>query len=114
MAKPLAMGQPLETAKPLEIAKSLEMATFKFAGTYVRFQPRSAGFQEEVGDGVEHVLQASMFTHSTLTQGEWVQVSYAGTLHDLKVLSLKPEPAVSIIGEHQTYTTCHPFTSRNC
>lgn len=66
-------------------------------GTYVSFQPRSAGFQEEVGDGVEQVLQASMFTHSTLTQGEWVQVSYAGTFHDLKVLALKPEPAVSII-----------------
>ncbi len=82
-----------------------------FAGTYVRFQPRSAGFQEEVGDGVEQVLQASMFTHSTLTQGEWVQVAYAGTLHDLKVLALKPEPAVSIIGEHQTYMTCHPSTS---
>ena len=70
-----------------------------FTGTYVKFQPRSAGFQEEVGEGVEQVLQASMFTHSTLTQGEWVQVSHAGTLHDLKVLALKPEAAVSIIGK---------------
>ncbi|KAL3156060.1 hypothetical protein ABBQ32_013048 [Trebouxia sp. C0010 RCD-2024] len=66
-------------------------------GTYVRFQPRSAGFQEAVGESVEQVLQASMFTHSTLTQGEWVQVQHAGTLHDLKVLALKPQPAVSII-----------------
>ncbi len=85
-------------------------------GTYVRFQPRSAGFQEEVGEGVE--LQASMFTHSTLTQGEWVQVSHAGTLHDLKVLALKPEAAVSIIGEHTVslctrclYVTCHTHRS---
>lgn len=98
----------------MAITQPIEMATSKSsAGTYVRFQPRSAGFQEEVGDGVEQVLQASMFTHSTLTQGEWVQVSYAGTLHDLKVLALKPEPAVSIIGEHQTYLACHPSTSRN-
>lgn len=66
-------------------------------GTYVRFQPRSAGFQEEVGEGVEQVLQAAMFTHSTLTQGEWVQVSHAGTLHDLRVLALKPQAAVSVI-----------------
>ena len=39
-----------------------------------------------------------MFTHSTLTQGEWVQVQHSGSLHDLKVLALKPEAAVSIIG----------------
>lgn len=47
---------------------------------------------------MEQVLQASMFTHSTLTQGEWVQVQHAGTQHDLKVLALKPAAAVSIIG----------------
>ena len=52
-----------------------------------------------MGDGVEQVLQAAMFTHSTLTQGEWVQVSHGGTQHDLKVLTLKPESAVSVIGE---------------
>ena len=68
------------------------------AGTSVRFQPRSAGFQDAVGESVEQVLQASMFTHSTLTQGEWVQVHHAGTQHDLKVLALTPEAAVSIIG----------------
>ena len=51
-----------------------------------------------MGESVEQVLQASMFTHSTLTQGEWVQVQHAGTQHDLKVLDLKPEAAVSIIG----------------
>lgn len=39
-----------------------------------------------------------MFTHSTLTQGEWVQVQHAGTQHDLKVLALRPAAAVSIIG----------------
>ena len=65
----------------------------------MRFQPRSADFQKAVGEGVEHVLQASMFTHSTLTEGEWVQIAHKGTLHDLKVLSLQPGPAVSIIGE---------------
>ena len=69
-------------------------------GTYVRFQPRSAVFQDAVGDSVEQVLQASMFTHSTLTQGEWVQVQHAGTQHDLKVLALRPAAAVSIIGMH--------------
>ena len=51
-----------------------------------------------MGESVEQVLQASMFTHSTLTQGEWVQVQHAGTQHDLKVLALKPAAAVSIIG----------------
>ena len=78
------------------------------AGTYVRFQPRSAGFQEHVGDGVEQVLQAAMFTHSTLTEGEWVQVSHGGAQHDLKVLALKPESAVSVIGELRLHD-CVPW-----
>ena len=75
----------------------------------MRFQPRSADFQKVVGEGVEHVLQASMFTHSTLTEGEWVQIAHEGTLHDVKVLSLQPEAAVSIIGEpdhDRTPMTC--------
>ena len=74
-------------------------------GTYVRFQPRSADFQEALGDVLEQALQASMFTHSTLTEGEWVQIGHEGTMHDVKVLTLQPEAAVSIIGEmsfHQT------------
>ena len=109
---PLKWQNPQKWCKPPTnpIQNTLQ-TPYKSAGMYVRFQPRSAGFQEEVGDGVEQVLQGSMFTHSTLTQGEWVQVSYAGTFHDLKVLALKPEPAVSIIGEHQTHMTCHPCTS---
>ena len=69
------------------------------AGTYVRFQPRSADFQPALGEVMEHALQASMFTHSTLTEGEWVQIAHDGTMHDVKVLTLQPEAAVSIIGQ---------------
>lgn len=65
----------------------------------MRFQPRSADFQKAVGEVMEHALQASMFTHSTLTEGEWVQIAHEGAVHDVKVLTLQPEAAVSIIGK---------------
>ena len=71
-----------------------------YAGTYVRFQPRSADFQRDVGADLEQVLSAAMLTRSTLTEGQWVQVEHAGTVYSLKVLSLQPAPAVSIVGEH--------------
>lgn len=76
------------------------------AGTYVRFQPRSADFQEALGEVMEHALQASMFTHSTLTEGEWVQIAHEGTTHDVKVLALQPEAAVSVIGNSLTAQDC--------
>ena len=84
--------------KSTPTSSAVQQGVNAMAGTYARFQPRAAGFQEEIGESVEQVLQASMFTHSTLTEGEWVQVHHAGSLHDLKVLALKPEAAVSIIG----------------
>ena len=82
-------------------------------GTYVRFQPRSADFQEALGDVMEQALQASMFTHSTLTEGEWVQIGHEGTMHDVKVLTLQPEAAVSIIGEMSFHQTGSSANRRN-
>ena len=55
---------------------------------------------------MEHALQASMFTHSTLTEGEWVQIAHEGTMHDVKVLALQPEAAVSVIGNSLTAQDC--------
>ena len=72
----------------------------------MRFQPRSADFQRDVGADLEQVLSAAMLTRSTLTEGQWVQVEHAGTVYSLKVLSLQPAPAVSIVGEHLGGTIC--------
>lgn len=82
-------------------------------GTYVRFQPRSAEFQEALGGVMEQALQASMFTHSTLTEGEWVQIGHEGTMHYVKVLTLQPEAAVSIIGEMSFHQTGSSANRRN-
>lgn len=50
------------------------MRSVVMTGTYVRFQPRTADFQREVGDAVGEVLTAALFTHSVLTEGDWIQV----------------------------------------
>lgn len=92
----------LTLAMHIGAAHSLLQCVFALdAGTYVRFQPRSADFQTALGSGMELALQASMFTHTTLTEGEWVQIAHEGASHDVKVLALQPESAVSVIGKPQ-------------
>lgn len=69
------------------------------AGTFVRFQPQSADFQKEVGADVETVLEQTLLTRSTLTEGDWVAVSHAERQWDLRVQQLQPAAQVSVIGQ---------------
>lgn len=64
----------------------------------MRFQPRSADFQKEVGGDVRAVLEAALERHSTLSEGDWISVPFAGTAFDLTVQKLRPGRAVSVIG----------------
>ncbi|EIE20461.1 hypothetical protein COCSUDRAFT_43901 [Coccomyxa subellipsoidea C-169] len=66
-------------------------------GEYVRFQPWSADFQREVGGDVRAVLEAALERHSTLSEGDWISVPFAGTAFDLTVQKLRPGRAVSVI-----------------
>ena len=68
------------------------------AGEYARFQPRAAGFQQAVDDDVRGVLEAALSRHSTLTQGNWITVSFAGQEHELLVQKTRPGKAISVIG----------------
>ena len=43
-------------------------------------------------------LTAALFTHSVLTEGDWIQVLVGGVSYDLRVLELRPDRAVSVIG----------------
>jgi hypothetical protein len=67
-------------------------------GIYVRFQPRAADFQREVGGDVRAVLEAALERHSTLTEGGWISVPFAGGAFELLVQKLRPGRAVSVIG----------------
>lgn len=71
----------------------------------MRFQPRLAGFHQEVGDEVNHALEAALFTHSALSEGDWVEVAHMDCTYDLKVLKLQPAPQVSVIGGRRE--VCH-------
>lgn len=64
----------------------------------MRFQPRSADFQKEVGADVRAVLEAALERHSTLSEGDWISVPFAGRAFDLFVQKLRPGRAVSVIG----------------
>lgn len=68
------------------------------AGTFVRFQPRQASFQQELGDGVSDALEAALHTHSALSQGDWLSLEAGGVQYDLRVLDLQPASCVSVIG----------------
>ena len=64
----------------------------------MRFQPRLADFQRDAGDGVGDALTAALFTHAALSEGDWVEVPLGKETYDLRVLELRPSPAVSVIG----------------
>ena len=66
-------------------------------GTKVVFQPRSADFQQLVGDDIREVLETCLLRHSCLTVGDWVTVVHGEHAFDLRVKELQPEPSVSVI-----------------
>uniref|UniRef100_A0A383WIE9 UBX domain-containing protein n=1 Tax=Tetradesmus obliquus TaxID=3088 RepID=A0A383WIE9_TETOB len=69
-------------------------------GTYVRFQPELRAFHEVVGSDPEllrSTLEQCLLGYCTLSQGDWVQVPYAGESYNLRVLEVQPGGAVSVI-----------------
>lgn len=80
-------------------------------GEYVRFQPRTADFQKEVGPDVRAVLEAALERHSTLSEGDWISVPFAGRTFDLTVQKLRPGRAVSVIGE---FCTSVSVSAKDC
>ena len=68
------------------------------AGEYARFQPRTAEFQQAVGEDVRGALEAALARHSTLTQGNWIRVPFGGQDFELLVQKTRPGKAVSVIG----------------
>ena len=71
------------------------------AGTFARLQPKTADFQQEVGEHMEAVLEAALSTRSTITEGDWLAVDFCGKKFLLRVQSLLPAPQVSVIGMPQ-------------
>jgi Ubiquitin fusion degradation protein UFD1 len=71
------------------------------AGTYVKFQPRQAAFQKELGDGVSDALEVALHTRSALSVGDWLSLQHGTAAYHLRVLELQPSPSVSVIGEHR-------------
>jgi ubiquitin fusion degradation protein 1 len=67
------------------------------AGERAVFQPRSASFQQDVGEDIRGVLEAALLQHSCLTQGDWLSVPHGGQQYDLRICELHTEPAVSVI-----------------
>ena len=61
------------------------------------FQPRSASFQQEVGEDIRGVLEGALLQHSCLTRGDWLAVPHGGQRYDLRICDLHPEAAVSVI-----------------
>ena len=88
-------------AKSLHCIKRMCKAT----GVYARFQPRTADFQKDVGDDVRVTLEAALERHSTLTEGNWISVPFAGSSFELLVQKLRPGKAVSVIG--MSIRCCH-------
>ncbi|KAF8073054.1 ufd1 [Scenedesmus sp. PABB004] len=69
-------------------------------GTYVRLQPELRAFHDVVGsdpDALRGALEECLRGCATLSEGDWVQVPYAGELFNLRVLELQPAPAVSVL-----------------
>ncbi|KAL4537224.1 hypothetical protein Ndes2526B_g04870 [Nannochloris sp. 'desiccata'] len=72
------------------------------------FQPRSALFQEAIGEDLRESLEAALLQHSALTVGDWIEVkNSAGELFDLRVRELEPAGAVSII-DTEVEAEVHP------
>ena len=65
----------------------------------MRFQPRFADFQRGVGDAAGDAPTTALMTHAALSEGDWLEVPLGDATYDLRVLELRPAPAVSVIGE---------------
>lgn len=64
-------------------------------GEYAKLQPMEKAFQQV--DDIKAGLESALLTRCTLTEGDVVSVSDGETLHELRVLELKPTSAVSIV-----------------
>jgi len=87
----------------------LEIAYRKLPkATKAVFQPRSALFQEAIGEDLREALEAALSIHSALTVGDWIEVkNSAGEIFDLRVRELEPAGAVSII-DTEVEAEVHP------
>lgn len=79
------------------MARSFSITPQKQTGDRVVFQPRSAHFQQTIGDDIRPVLETALLQHSALTEKDWVQVHHEGKTWDLRVRELSPAHAVSVI-----------------
>jgi ubiquitin fusion degradation protein 1 len=72
------------------------------------FQPRSALFQQAIGEDLREALEAALLQHSALTVGDWIEVRNSnGDVFDLRVRELEPAEAVSII-DTEVEAEIHP------
>lgn len=64
-------------------------------------QPRGVGFhlegQDVVNIDLQKVLERTLQTHATLTEGDWIPVRHEGRAYELVVRTLEPEPALCLI-----------------
>ena len=68
-------------------------------GTYVRLQPATANFHQEVGDSMEEILVAALSKRSAVSVGDTLLVDGLDQPFELKVQQLLPAAQVSVIGE---------------
>jgi len=68
-------------------------------GTFARLQPLNRGFHEAFGEDMKETLENTLTQHSTLTEGDIIQIFHdsTGVTHSLKVVELSPSHAVSIL-----------------
>mmetsp|Transcript_27488 Transcript_27488/g.73988 ORF Transcript_27488/g.73988 Transcript_27488/m.73988 type:complete len:453 (+) Transcript_27488:46-1404(+) len=88
----LPFGTPQQLLRVTVVYRQLK------AGTYAKLQPVLSAFQRDLGD-IKTALEMELETHATLSEGDTVVVKSLedGSAHELRVISLLPEPAVSII-----------------
>lgn len=64
-------------------------------------QPRGVGFhldgQNVVNIDLQKVLERSLQSHATLTEGDWIPVRHEGRSYELVVRTLEPDPALCLI-----------------
>lgn len=83
------LAQVLPTHSPCLAARPL-------TGERAVFQPRSALFQEAVGEHIREVLEGALHTQACLSEGDWVEVGFGGQSWDLRVRELQPEAQVCL------------------
>jgi ubiquitin fusion degradation protein 1 len=64
-------------------------------------QPRGVGFhidgQEVVNLDLQKVLERTLQSHATLTEGDWLPVRHEGRAYELVIRTLEPEAAISLL-----------------